>query len=99
MDKVTPSNLPRLAHAWAEGYLKERKGLSPGQLSLLVNTIAHDYAQLPDSYKVRVDAVLDGVNAWLADTGRLTPPAGRDEAQEALERLYMAALDRLTEGL
>lgn len=98
MDKVTPSNLPRLARSWAEDYLRERKGLSPAQLDILVNTIAHDYALLPAPYKARVDAALDGINAWLAGTGRLTRTAGR-EADEALERLYKAALDRLTEGL
>lgn len=98
MDKVTPSNLPRLARSWAEDYLRERKGLSPAQLNILVNTIAHDYALLPAPYKARVDAVLDGINGWLADTGRLTRTAVR-EAEEALERLYKATLDRLTEGL
>lgn len=98
MDKVTPYNLPRLARCWAEDYLRERKGLSPAQFNILVNTIAHDYALLPAHYKARVDAALDDVNGWLTDTGRLTRTAGR-EAEEALERLYKAALDRLTEGL
>lgn len=98
MDKVTPSNLPRLARSWAEDYLRVRKGLSPAQLNILVNTIAHDYALLPAPYKARVDTVLDDVNGWLADTGRPVRAAGR-EAEEALEKLYKAALDRLTEGL
>ena len=98
MDKVTPSNLPRLARAWAEDYLRERKGLSPAQLGILVNTIARDYAQLPAPCKARVDAAIDDVNGWLADTGRTARTAG-NEADEALERLYKAALDRLTEGL
>lgn len=90
MEKVTPSNLPRLARAWAEDYLKEHKELSLGQLDLLVNTIAHDYSTLHDAVKARVDATIDGINGWLADTGRLTRAAGR-KAEEALERL--------TEGL